>query len=182
MRSRKLVALGTLLLACGALLLAAMAPVPRKSPDFTLVEPSGKQTPLASYKGKVVVVEFMLTRCPHCWRLAQMINKLDKEMGPRGLQALGVTFDNDVNGPAVADFVGRAQVTFPVGFTTGDAVDAYLGRAAIERVQVPQIVVIDRGGTIRAQSLATGEVNLETEASLRHLLEGLLAEAAPPAG
>jgi hypothetical protein len=60
-------------------------------------------------------------------------------------------------------------------------VDSYLGRALSERFQVPQIVVIDRKGIVRAQSRPVREVNLEDENYLRNLIGSLLKEAAPAA-
>ncbi len=177
MRARQPVTLA--LLALGALALLAAAPVPRPSPDLTIAQPDGPPLTLASFKGQVVVVEFLLTRCPHCWLLAQTITKLQRELGPRGFKPLGVAFDADVSGPLLADFLKRSKVSFPVGYTTADQVDRYLGRAAQERFQVPQIVVLDRAGVLRAQSRPIGEKDLEDEASLRKLLDGLLAEPAP---
>jgi peroxiredoxin len=169
-------------LVLGALALVAAAPVPRPSPALTIVGSEGQETQLASFKGQVVVVEFLLTRCPHCWHLAETVTKLQKELGPRGLKILGVAFDADMNAPLLTDFLKRSKVTFPVGYTTSDKVDSYLGREGKERFQVPQIVVLDRAGVIRAQSHPIGEKDLEGEASLRKLLDGLLAEPAPAAG
>ena len=51
----------------------AAPPVPRKSPEFTITDPSGKQILLSSFKGKVVVMPLMFTTCPHCQREAQML-------------------------------------------------------------------------------------------------------------
>src|SRR5215471_17928555 len=68
---------------------------PKKTPDFTIVEPSGKQTPLASLKGKVCVLEFILTTCPHCQVETQQLTKLYREMAPRGLQVLGVAVNDN---------------------------------------------------------------------------------------
>src|SRR5437588_5925643 len=135
-----------------ALPLAGAAPVPRPSPGLTLVEPSGKPIELASFKGKVVAVEFLLTNCPHCWRVAQTLSRLQQDLGPRGFQAVAVAFDANVSGAQMADFVKRSRVAFPVGSTSAGKVDGFLGRAAGERFQVPQVVVLDRAGTIRAQS------------------------------
>ncbi|HVT58648.1 MAG TPA: TlpA disulfide reductase family protein [Thermoanaerobaculia bacterium] len=163
------------ILALGVLALAA-APVPRKSPEFTIVEPAGKQTQLSSLKAKVVAVEFFLTTCPRCWRLAATLAKLGKELGPRGFQPIGIAFDNHLLAPAVTDFVARSGVTYPVGYSTAEKVDGYLGREGRERFQVPQIVVIDRTGVIRAQSRPSGEVNLESESYLRNLIDSLLKE------
>ncbi len=170
---------GLLALALVAFPLAAAAPVPRPAPALAIVEASGSRTELSSFRGKVVVIEFLLTRCPHCWKLAETIGKLDRELGPRGLRAVGIAFDNDAGAHLVADFAKASRVAFPVGYASAESVDAFLGREPSERFQVPQIVVIDRAGAIRAQSRPTGETRLEDADSLRRLIDGLLAEKAP---
>jgi hypothetical protein len=105
-----------------------------------------------------------------------MLSKLHQELGPRGFQPVAVAFDNDVNGPLVSDFAARAHIAFPVGYVAAEKVDVYLGRKPAQRFQVPQLVVIDRAGIIRAQSLPAGETNLESESYLRNLIDGLLKE------
>lgn len=174
MRLIDLAAVGALA-ALGLASLAA-APVPRPSPELAFAVPAGPETPLASFKGKVVVVEFLLVRCPHCWRLAKTLAKLEKKLGPRGFQPVAVAFDPDLTPRAVSEFQRQAGIPFPVGSTTPDRVDGYLGREPNERFQVPQLVVIDRAGTIRAQSHPTGETSLEDEKSLHDLIAGLLKE------
>jgi thiol-disulfide isomerase/thioredoxin len=178
MRLRKLSRLAVFL-ALGVSSVVATAPVPRKSPEFIIVEPSGKQTLLSSFKGKVVVVEFFLTNCPRCQRVTGTITKLHKELGPRGFQAIGIAFDKGINGPIVTELVQRLGVTYPVGYASSDKVDSYLGRQPLERFRVPQLVVIDRKGIIRAQSRQTDEKNLEDENYLRNLIDSLLKESAP---
>jgi peroxiredoxin len=159
----------------------ATTPAPRKSPEFSIYEPSGKQTSLSSFKGKVVVIEFLLTNCPHCMRVAKMISGLQEEMGQRGFQAIGVAFDNDISGKMVTKFSQDLGVTYPVGYCSSADVDGYLGRTQTERLMVPQIVVIDRAGIVRAQSRPIREMNLEDEDHLRHLIDDLLKESAPVA-
>jgi hypothetical protein len=168
-----------ILLALGLSSLAAAAPVPRVSPDFVIIEPSGQAMPLASFKGKVVMVEFLLTRCARCLRLAQTINELHGELSPRGFQGVGVALDTGANGLTVNNLVQLLKLNYPVGYATSDKVDSYLGRGMTERFQVPQIVIIDRAGVIRAQSLPVGEVNLLDESYLRTLIDGLLKEGSP---
>ena len=168
----------TVLLSLGVFPASATEPVPRKSPDLTIVEPSGKQTRLSSLKGKVVMIEFLVTNCPHCLRVAQTISKLQWEMGARGLKSIGVAFDSGVNSQIVKKFTQQFAVNYPIGYTSSDKVDSYLGRSGTERFRVPQLVVIDRNGVIRAQSRPTGEKNLEDEKYLRNLIDGLLKESA----
>jgi thiol-disulfide isomerase/thioredoxin len=166
--------LSRLLVACTSVCLLAPAPVPRQSPELRFISPSGESLLLSSFKGKVLLIEFLLTNCPHCVRVAPTINKLYGELGPRGFQPLGIAFDPGIGGPAVTNFARLFNVSYPVGFTTSDSVDSYLGRVAVERFQVPQIVVVDRAGVIRAQSPAKGDSNLESEGPLRNLITSLL--------
>jgi len=175
---RKLIPLA-LSLALGISPLVATAPVPRKSPEFTIVEPSGKETQLSSFKGKVVLIEFLLTNCPHCMRVSQTLTTLHKELGPRGFQPIAIAFDVNITGAGVTSFARRFGITYLMGYTSSDKVDSYLGREPADRLQVPQIVVIDRGGVIRAQSRPRGDPNLEQENPLRYLIDTLLKEAPP---
>ncbi len=179
------------LLALAVSSLFATAPVPRKTPELKFLDASGKEILLSSFSGKVVIIEFMLVKCPHCLRVAQMINKLNGELGPRGFQPVGIVFDDGINGSTVKKFIDYFKVAYTVGYTTSDNVDSYLGREEKERFNsylgreekerfmVPQIVVIDRKGVIRAQSRPVREANLEDEIYLRNFLNTLLIESAP---
>lgn len=158
----------------------AAPPALRDSPEFTIVDPSGHTTPLSSLKGQVVVIEFLLYRCPSCLRMAQTINKLHGEMADRGFRPVGIVFDDGVTEPVVHDLALLLKLNYPVGYTTSDQVDRYLGRAGLIRFQVPQVVVIDRAGAIRAQSRPSGEANLTDENYLRNLVRELLDEGVPP--
>ncbi len=173
---RKLIPLAVSL-ALGVSPLVATSPVPRKSPEFIIVEPSGKETQLSSFKGKVVLIEFLLTNCPHCMRVSQTLTTLHKELGPRGFQPIAIAFDVNITGAGVTRFAQRFGITYLMGYTSSDKVDSYLGREPADRLQVPQIVVIDRAGVIRAQSRPGGDPNLEQENPLRYLINALLKEA-----
>jgi peroxiredoxin len=165
------------------LALQAAAPVPRPSKEFTIVMPNGKQTLLSSYRGKVVMAAFMFTTCPHCQALSKVITKLQGELGPRGFQALGVAFNdevntpnNGVNGQVTANFVNQFQVGFPMGYAPRESVLSYLGVSEIESWVVPQVAIVDRKGVIRAQSASRGTTELQTETYLRKYLGELLDE------
>ncbi len=170
-------------LLASTLALQAAAPVPRPSKEFTIVLPSGKQTLLSSYRGKVVMLAFMFTTCPHCQALSKVITKLQGELGPRGFQAVGAVFNDEVNTPnnasnaqVTASFVSQFQVGFPVGYAPRNSVLSYLGVSDVESWVVPQIAIIDRKGVIRAQSESRGSAELQTEIFLRKYLGELLDE------
>ena len=159
------------------------APVPRKSPEFVINEPSGKTILLSSFKGKVVVIEFLFIKSAHCMRVAETMNKLQKELAPRGFQSIAIAFPapgSDADGPLVAYMVDSFKLTYPVGYTNSENVDKYLAREKNDVLSIPQVVVIDRAGMIRAQSGGRpGNPKLEDESSLRVLLDGLLKESPP---
>jgi peroxiredoxin len=170
------------------LALQAAAPVPRPTKEFTIILPGGKQNLLSSYRGKVVMLAYMFTTCPHCQVLSKVMTKLQGELGPRGFQSLGVAFNDEVNTPnsvsnsqVTASFVSQFQVGFPVGYAPRDSVLSYLGISDIERWVVPQIVIMDRKGVIRAQSASAGSADLSTESYLRKYLGELLDEGGKPA-
>jgi thiol-disulfide isomerase/thioredoxin len=159
------------------------APVPRPSKEFTITLPNGKQQLLSSYRGKVVMAAFMFTTCPHCQALSKVITKLQGELGPRGFQAYGAVFNDEVNTPnpesnaqVTGAFVSQFGVGFPVGYAPRSSVLSYLGVSEIESWVVPQIVIIDRKGQIRAQSASRGTAELQTEPYLRKYLGELLDE------
>jgi len=176
---RKLAALALLPAWAASAMAVPPASLYRKSPDFTIVQPSGAQTLLSSFNGKVVVLEFLFIRSPHCLRVAQTLNKLQEELGPRGFQSVGIVFGPDASGSAVANLIHYLKLSYPVGYSSAGEVDAYLGRGEKEILKIPQVVVIDRLGIIRAASGTRGEPDLENESSLRNLLDTLLKEPAP---
>lgn len=157
------------------------ADVPRHSPEFVLNLNGGKQDLLSHYRGKVVLVEFLFTTCPHCQHTAQTLNKLQAEFGARGFQAFGVAF-NEMSSMLVPDFVRDFNVKFPVAWAQREQVMGFLQLSPMERFVVPQIVLIDRKGQIRAQSPPLGDPKLQDEANLRVQIDGLLKESAGAAG
>lgn len=154
--------------------------IPRRSPELTLNETSGKQLLLSSYHGRVVVIEFLFLRSLHCQRVAQTLNRLYSDLGPRGFQPVGIVFGPGADAQKVTYFAQDSKLTYPVGFSTPDVVDRFLARGPNETLNIPQVVVIDRAGMIRAQSGGKGGIPaLEDENSLHALIESLLKEEAP---
>ena len=153
-------------------ILPMMADAPRSSPEF-VIKGAGGQTLLSQYKGKVVLLMFMFTTCPHCQQSTQMLNGIQKEYGPRGVQVLGVAF-NEGAPLLVAEFIRRFQPTFPVGSATRDAVLDYLKHPPQNPFSVPMFIFIDKQGVIRAQHEGGAAFFAEQEKNTRAQLESLL--------
>jgi peroxiredoxin len=157
-----------------AQMLPAKAPVPRPAKDFTCTDQNGKAIVLSSFKGKVVVVQFLITTCSHCQAMSRMLTTLQAELGPKGFQAVGVAF-NDAGAAMVKAYIEDHRVGIPVGFAPRDAVLGYLGVSVMDSsLRVPQVVVIDRSGQVRAQSDVGGSQELTDESYLRGLISQLL--------
>jgi len=154
------------------------APLPRKSPEFTINEPGGKTTMLSSFKGKVVVIEFLFLGSERCLRVAMTMNKLYKELGRSGFQPVGIAFGPKADAANTYLVAQSSGLNYPFGYTNNENVDSYLARGKDEVLNIPQVVVIDRAGMIRAQSGGRpGDPKLENEDSLRALLDVLLKES-----
>lgn len=157
----------------------AQPPTPRKAPELTIMEPSGKQTLLSSYKGKVVVLAFILTTCPHCQAECGVLTKLQGELGSKGFQPLAVAI-NDTNGSLVTAFMTNYHPSFPVGYLPArQTVLDYLQLTDKEPWMVPQVVLIDRKGMIVEQSSPKGTEALQEENSLRQKITDLLKNGKP---
>jgi peroxiredoxin len=154
----------------GPRMLPAKAPVPRPAAEFVCTGQNGKPIALSNYKGKVVVVQFLITTCSHCQALSQTLTKFQAEFGPRGFQAIGVAF-NEADAAMVKSYVKDHRIGIPVGFAPRDAVMGYLGVSVMDqRLTVPQVVVIDRSGQVRAQTDVAGTRELVDESYLRSLI------------
>jgi len=135
------------LIACAALLPAAQAPQPK---PFTILRPN-KEAPLklGSYRGKVVVLVFISTTCPHCQDFTKELIPIAKEYAPRGVQFLECAVNGEAE-EAVPGFVRQFQPPFPVGYNTQAAVDDYLQRSLLMTFYVPHAVFLSRTGKIVA--------------------------------
>jgi peroxiredoxin len=156
---------------------AAIPALPRKSPEFTIVEPGGKQTLLTSYRGKVVLLGFFATTCPHCQNLAKVFTSLQGAFGAEGLQTVGICINPEAaNDAIVREFSRNYAPTIPIGHSNHDSALSYLGISVMERWVYPQVVLIDRHGVIRAQSDPKGSSELQDMVQLRPQIEKLLKE------
>jgi peroxiredoxin len=165
---------------CALILFAAIAlaipPLPRKSPEFTISTPNGKETLLSSYRGKVVLLGFFATYCVHCQNTSKVFNGLQEAFGAEGLQVIGIAFNQDADFNKVKEFTHLYAPSYPVGLSKPDTVVSYLGISVMERYVYPQVVLIDRKGMIRAQSEAKGTPELQEIVGLRPQIEQLLKE------
>jgi thiol-disulfide isomerase/thioredoxin len=153
---------------------AAVAPPPRKAPELSFAIPGQGQKQLTDYRGKVVALEFIFTTCPHCQAASKLMSKFQDEYGPRGLQVIDVAINPNAD-LLVENFAKDFHTTFPVGWTTSQQMQAFMGYD--NRYVVPQLVLIDRKGFIHYQTPAlSGDdwSKFMAESAIRQHIEELL--------
>jgi len=158
--------------------IAIAGDVPRPAPPLTAKTPTGETISLQSLRGKVVLLEFFLTTCPHCQKTATIIEPLYKQWRPRGLEVLAVAINPDAP-QLIPDFRNRFGSTFPIALGDPSMVHSFADISAVKQFFVPYVFMIDRKGVIRAEHPGGEEKFwLNQEANLRTELDTLLKEPA----
>jgi thiol-disulfide isomerase/thioredoxin len=162
-----------------ALPAARAAQLPRPSPDFAINLGPGKQARISQYKGKTVVVAFILTYCSHCQMAIGVLSKMQKEYGPRGLQVLASATE-DMAAAALPGFLRQFDPPFPVGTNTTAEFTAYIQHPTMLQLYMPALVFIDKDGIIEAQYEGRDPILEETnvEKGIRAKVEEMLKSAA----
>jgi peroxiredoxin len=130
----------------------AAAQLPRKAPELQIQIPSGKAIELSQYKGKTVVLAFILTTCSHCQYTTGLLVKMQNEFGARGLQVLECAVNSTADA-LIPNFTQQFKTNFPVGFNFDQdyVLDQFLQHPMDRTPHMPILVFIDRRGTIKAQ-------------------------------
>ncbi len=131
-------------------LLAQAAEPPRPAPEYTINRNGAPPLTLSQYKGKPVVLAFILTYCSHCQRTVGFLIKDQNEYGPRGLQVLACAIENGAQ-LAVPAFIKNFNPPFPVGYNQLRPVLDLMQHPPMIGPRMPMIAFIDRQGILRAQ-------------------------------
>jgi len=154
---------------------------------FSGSDPSGKMMSDADarFRGRVVVLTIGGTWCPNCRDEAPFLTDLYKEFHARGLEIVGLFFENDADPtvvrPRILSFITRYEVPFPI-LVSGTMNDAPAKLSQLVNFSVfPTTVVLGRDGQVRSvhagfASTATGEAHARLTREQRALVERLLAE------
>ncbi len=129
-------------LLCGAALFAA-GPL-RRAPGFCLIDTSGQWQDLADSHGKIVLVEFMKTDCPHCATFSTVLNGLKLKYGDK-LSILAIANPPD-NPQTMSQFVSGHKLAYPLLLDQGQVAVSYVRSGSMD---LPTLYLIDANGMIR---------------------------------
>jgi len=130
-------------LLCGIALYAA-GPL-RRAPGFCLIDTSGEWRDLADYRGKIVLVEFMKTDCPHCAVFSTVLNGLKLKYGDK-LAILAIANPPVDNPQTMLQFVKGHKLTYPLLLDQGQVAYSYVRTPSID---LPTVYLVDTNGMIR---------------------------------
>jgi len=147
----------------------------------------------ARFQAKVVIVSIGGSWCPNCHDEAPFLAELYKDYRARGLEIVGLMFENDpdpaVSRPRVQSFIKRYTLQYPMllaGTMQSSPTTKTINEALPQIVNFgayPTSIFLGRDGRVRSvhagfSSPATGAEHTRLKQEIRELVESLLAEPA----
>ena len=121
-----------------------------------------KPLDLATYRGKVVLLDFWATWCTPCRGEIPHFVELQDKYRDQGLQVIGISMDDGVK--PVREFYQQFKMNYPVALGNEKVAEAYGGVLGL-----PVTFLIGRDGRVAAKYV--GEVQMST---LKQRIESLL--------
>jgi thiol-disulfide isomerase/thioredoxin len=164
--------------------------IPDRLPQFSLEDRAGKATPIASFAGKSLIINFWATWCAPCRSEIPLLESLHAEWQPHGMSVVGIAVDHR---DKVLEFADRFKIAYPLLIGEQDALDA-AAAFGVETPVFPFTVFTDLRGEVVAlfvgelhkpqaelilaevQKLNTGSIGL---AAARHAITAGLGRLGP---
>ena len=121
------------------------------APDVSVKDVDGITHDLASYEGKVLIIDFFATWCVYCTDQLPTMEEVRAKYPEDKVAILMVDNDDRESREKVADYRVRYDITWPVAYGGGDMGQDYQVEA------IPTTVVIDGDGVV--QYYHTGTVS-----------------------
>jgi thiol-disulfide isomerase/thioredoxin len=145
-------------------------PSPRKAavahplaPELALTDLEGQKLDLATYRGKVVLLDFWATWCEPCRAEIPRFVDLQDKYRDHGLQIIGISLDDDAK--PVHAFFREFKMNYPVAIGDADLAERYGGILGL-----PVSFLVGCDGRIYAKHIGETDIFL-IEQEVRRLLE-----------
>jgi thiol-disulfide isomerase/thioredoxin len=134
-------------------------------PQFTLADLDGAPTPIGSWPGRPLIINFWATWCAPCLREIPMLKEFQTEHGD--VQIVGIAIDR--RDPVVA-FAAEMQFNYPILIGQTDAMEA-VAAFGVQVAALPLSVFTDPTGAVLG--VRTGELHPEQLATYAAVLAEL---------
>lgn len=129
------------------------ARIPDRLPAFSLSNLDGKSTPIGTWSGKSLVINFWATWCAPCRQEIPLLEGLATEWAGRGVQVVGIAVDHR---DEVSAFARKLNIGYPLLIGEQDAL-AVATALGFDAPVFPFTVFTDRRGEVVA--LYVGELH-----------------------
>lgn len=121
----------------------------RPAPDFRLPDSKGRTVGLADFKGKLLLIEFMSTTCPHCQKFTAVLNGVSAKFKGRAA-VIGVAAYPDT-AETVAAFIQNYKAGYPILLDPAHkaALDYLKPPPPNYGFSIPHLFLVDQSGYIR---------------------------------
>ena len=109
---------------------------------LTAPDLEGRDVDLGGMSGRVRVVDFWATWCEPCKEAMPVLDRMARDLGPRGLSVFGVSIDDEHG--TITQYLLDRPVSFPILW---DKDSARLNRLGVSFM--PVTLIVDRRGVIR---------------------------------
>ncbi len=133
--------------------------IPEHLPEFSLGGRSGKPTPISTWRGKSLIINFWATWCAPCRHEIPLLQSVRREWLDRNLEVVGIAVDYRDKVVAYAD---ELKISYPLLIGEDDALDVARG-FGVDSPAFPFTVFTDQRGEVVA--LYVGELH-KTEIDL----------------
>jgi len=144
-----------------------------RAPDFRAVTLDSARTPkgIAAYRGDVVLLNIWATWCAPCRIEMPSMQRLEQELGPKGLRIVAVSIDDPGMEQKIRAFAEEFSLTFELLHDAPGRI-----RDQYQTTGVPETFLIGRDGRIRRRIIGADDWSSKPNIAF---LERLLAEPAP---
>jgi peroxiredoxin len=163
----------------------AQSPPAHPLPYVPVKTTDAKGINLHKFLGKELIIVVFSTQCDECITTLGVLSRIQKDLGPRGLQVIGIA-GNENAAYTVGPIADRYKFGFPLGFLNQDQVIKLTNIKKDDHPFVPIVMFVDAIGTVRVQYFGNDPVfKNQQEKALRAIADSLLkwqaSRAAPKA-
>ncbi|MFF8591550.1 TlpA family protein disulfide reductase [Streptomyces sp. NPDC015220] len=142
----------------------------KPAPDLSGKTIDGKRLDIASYKGKVVVLNVWGSWCSPCRAEAPNLVKVAEDNAGKGVQFVGINTRDTSTQPAI-QFEKHYGVPYPSLYDPTGKLMLRFKKGTLNPQLIPTTIIVDRDGNIAARALQG-----LSEEKLRKMLDPVVAE------